>query len=102
MNLEERIKSFTTLGEVLGNALESRSETYGEQVSVLIENQHKLNPWFTPENVRYALKAISSELTEENLVKWTSAYPELKNEKNNLKAAVVMAGNISFHSIHDV
>ena len=54
--------------------------SYAEQLNALIDNQYILNPWFTPENVRTALKAIASELTEENLIKWTNAYPELKEK----------------------
>jgi len=101
MNLEERIKSFAVLGEILRNVLNGRSGSYGEQLNALIDNQHKLNPWFTPENVRTAVKAIADELTEENLIKWTNAYPELKKNINPVKAGVIMAGNIPLAGFHD-
>ena len=101
MNLEERIKSFAVLGEIMRNALNGRSESYGEQFNALINNQYKRNPWFTPENVRTAVNAIADELTEENLNKWTKAYPELKEERNTLKAGAIMAGNIPLVGFHD-
>lgn len=101
MNLEERIKSFAVLGEILRNVLNGISGKYGEQLNALIDNQYKLNPWFTPENVRTAVKAIACELTEENLIKWTNAYPELKKNITPVKAGLIMAGNIPLAGFHD-
>jgi hypothetical protein len=101
MNLEERIKSFAVLGEILRNSLNGRSGRYAEQLNALIDNQYKINPWFTPENVRTAVKAIADELTGENLIKWTNSYPELKENKNPARIGVIMAGNIPLAGFHD-
>jgi hypothetical protein len=101
MNLEERIKSFAVLGEILRNSLNGRFGKYTEQLNALIDNQHKINPWFTPENVRTAVKAIADELTGENLNKWTDSYPELKENKNPARVGVIMAGNIPLAGFHD-
>ena len=75
MNLEERIQSFSKLGEVLRNSLNGSDTTHREQIESIVFSQYKHNPWFTPENVRSAINAIATELTEENLIKWTNAYP---------------------------
>ena len=103
MNLEERIKSFALLGESLRNALNNSSGTGHDQLLLnkLIDNQYKINPWFTPENVRKALTAIARELTEENLIKWTDFYPGLTKETNPSKIGVIMAGNIPLVGFHD-
>ena len=107
MNLEERINSFALLGEtlrnLLNNGLADNVETGRDRslLNVLIENQQNLNPWFTPENVRRAIIGIADELTEENLTKWTTAYPGLKKERNPLKVGVIMAGNIPLAGFHD-
>ena len=109
MNLEERIKSFTILGEILRNALAGNDDKYSRDrsrpvpttITRLIENQHLINPWFTPANVRIALNAIASELTKENLIKWTNAYPLLKENINPERAGVIMAGNIPLVGFHD-
>jgi hypothetical protein len=101
MNLEERIKSFVSLGEILLNSLNGRQDTYGEKLNALIDNQQKINPWFTPENVRTAVSAIAIELTEGNLLKWTGAYPELREKRKAYRAGVIMAGNIPLVGFHD-
>jgi hypothetical protein len=103
MNLEERIRSFSVLGEILRDCLED-NHVSGSSCSLLhdlIENQYKLNPWFTAENVRYAIYAIATELTEENLLKWTSSYPLLNQDHDPLKVGVIMAGNIPLAGFHD-
>jgi hypothetical protein len=101
MNLEERIRSFALLGKKLRDVFEIRSGRYSEQFNSLIDNQQKVNPWFTPENVRTALNAIANELTEDNLINWTNAYPDLKKKIKPVKAGVIMAGNIPLAGFHD-
>ena len=48
-----------------------------------------------------AISNIAHELTEDNLNKWTSAYPELREEKDPLRVGVIMAGNIPLVGFHD-
>lgn len=97
MDIEQRIKSFAILGSTLKNHLDDSASHLG----VLIDNQYKLNPWFTPENTRAALKSVTSELTEDNLIKWTEAYPGIKENKDPVRVAVIMAGNIPLVGFHD-
>jgi hypothetical protein len=106
MNLEERIKSFSLLGEILrsslsGDSVNDNLAEWGRTLNSLIENQHLHNAWFTPENVRSALKAISYELTTENLLRWTSGYPGLLSEPEPFRVGVIMAGNIPLVGFHD-
>ena len=107
MNLEERIESFALLGEFLRNSLNGRQTINAGNgrdhslLDTLIDNQHKMNPWFTPENVRRAITAISEELTEENLTKWTNFYPGLSKKTAPSRIGVIMAGNIPLAGFHD-
>jgi hypothetical protein len=101
MDLEERIKSFATLGEILRNFADGKGGKYKAKLNTLIANQYKHNPWFTPDNVRMALKAIADELTFENLTKWTGSYPGLKTNLAPIRVGVIMAGNIPLASFHD-
>jgi hypothetical protein len=101
MDLEERIKSFASFGEILRSALDGKSGRFTVQLNTLIENQQENNSWFTPENVRYALNAIARELNEENLRKWTDCYPQLRIKSGPVRAGVIMAGNIPLAGFHD-
>jgi len=101
MTLKERIAAFSELGKILRDALDGVENSYSLELDSLINNQHLTNPWFTPGNVRSALKAIADELTEDNLVRWTDAYPILKNETGARNVGIVMAGNIPLVGFHD-
>lgn len=101
MNLTERIEAFTRLGKLLRDSLSGIPTKYSSELASLIETQHNKNQWFTPENVRMAVKAIADELTEENLLRWTGMYPDLKKERIPLNVGVIMAGNIPLVGFHD-
>lgn len=101
MNLEERIRSFARLGDILNDELNGKPGHFSSKLNLLIENQHIINPWFTPDNVKKSLRAISEELTENILSRWTGAYPELKNEGKPIRAGIIMAGNIPLVGFHD-
>lgn len=99
MNLKTRIESFSRLGEILRNSISGNGGD--PAIEKIIEKQEHLNPWFTSENVRMAIAAIANELTEENLTKWTAAYPLLHKDTKPLNVAVIMAGNIPLVGFHD-
>ena len=107
MDLRERIESFARLGESLREVLDDSHNTNAKtghemtHLKILIDNQFKLNPWFTSDNVRMALKSIADELTIENLIRWTDNYPDLKTEREACKVGVIMAGNIPMVGFHD-
>ncbi len=101
MKLKERIESFSELGEILRNCLKDKSGMYSSDLEKLINNQQFKNPWFTPENVRMAIKAISDELTYENLTRWTNSYPALDSVSRPSNVGVIMAGNIPLVGFHD-
>ena len=101
MKLKERIESFAELGKILRNSLAGRMTRFTSELEKLINNQQYKNPWFTPENVRLAIKSIADELTYENLNKWTAGYPALNSAKDIFNVGVVMAGNIPLAGFHD-
>ena len=67
----------------------------------LIEIQHLKNPWFTPGNVRMAIKSVAEVLTHENLTKWTDPYSSLYKNDKQMNVGVIMAGNIPLVGFHD-
>jgi len=101
MNLEERINSFSDLGDILRNTLEGKGGSYEEHLNNLVVSQEKYNQFFTPLNVRMAVKAIADELTYDNLKQWTDAYPALSEPFKPYKTGVIMAGNIPLVGFHD-
>lgn len=101
MNLSERIEAFSELGELLRNTLAGKPTKYSSNLTQLIETQHLKNQWFTPDNVRMAIKAIADEMTLENLTKWTNAYPALKLPCRQIRVGIIMAGNIPLAGFHD-
>ena len=101
MTLKERIESFSELGKILRNSFEGEGTRYSSGFKKLINNQQFKNPWFTPETVKMAIKAISDELTYVNLSKWTDSYPDLNYTSDPINVGVVMAGNIPLAGFHD-
>ena len=101
MNLNDSIQAFSMLGEILRDAVAGKPTKYLSQVNHLIETQHLNNPWFTPENVRMAIRATADELTSGNLAKWCSSYPALKTGSDPENIGIIMAGNIPLAGFHD-
>lgn len=101
MKIQERIEAFAELGAVIRDSLSGKEDKKASGLNELIQNQHLLNPWFTPENVTAATRAIATELTPQNLTKWTNSYPQLQHETNPVKAGIIMAGNIPLAGFHD-
>jgi hypothetical protein len=106
MNLKERIQAFHELGLFLNKSISDdyRPENTSSILSEfrgLIINQEELNPWFTTENVKFAIKSIAKTLTKENLETWLAAYPELKKNRNLKRIGIIMAGNIPLVGFHD-
>jgi len=102
MSLRERIESFSELGKILRDFLEGTGTRYSSELESCIINQQFRNPWFTPENVKMAIKAIENELTVANLTKWTDSYPSLPTERKVKNVGVIMAGNIPLVGFHDL
>jgi Acyl-CoA reductase (LuxC) len=102
MDLQKRIEAFSELGYILKGSLEGRSDRHSGKLLSLINEQYLKNPWFTPGNVKMALKAISDKLTEDNLRTWTARYPEPDENHKPVRAGVIMAGNIPLVGFHDM
>lgn len=101
MTLKQRIISFSELGSLLRNALDGKPGKVTSDLEALIFGQQFRNPWFTPDNVRRAVRAIADELIPENLRKWTDAYNIPDYVTDPLNVGVIMAGNIPLVGFHD-
>jgi len=94
VKLENRVRAFVKLGSVL-----SGNSAYFEKA---INGARTKNPWFTEENIRYALSALGKSLDEGKILKWIEPYEkDLKPEIQKKRVGVVMAGNIPLVGFHD-
>src|SRR3954462_6058485 len=93
MNLERRIKAFTSLGEYLKNLP-------NEELENLYLDAKRNNAWFTEFSVRFALSGITNFLEESELRNWLSSYT-FKPDITPKRVGVVMAGNIPLVGFHD-
>ncbi len=66
-----------------------------------MDNQQRINKWFTPASVREAVAAISGTLTKEKLTTWIEKYSISKINKKPANIGVIMAGNIPLVGFHD-
>jgi hypothetical protein len=71
----------------------------GEKLQACIAKTCHDNPWFTPDNIRMMLSAITSEyLHPDKIEKWIAPY---KFASNPRKVGIIMAGNIPLVGFHD-
>lgn len=105
MNLVNRINAFAKLGDILRNPDPEYHRNFSGDINklqLLIADSLNHNPWFTPENVRFAIKAIGFSLKTKQLEKWLRLYNQDLLEKRSTKTVgVVMAGNIPLVGFHD-
>ncbi len=109
MTIKERKKSLKELGKFLRqykyNGFQKdkqikNNELFTEALNHIIKHAQETNPWFTPDNVQYALASWGEALTPEKIDKWLDQY----NYADNLppkNIGVVMAGNIPMVGFHD-
>ncbi|HIE15745.1 MAG TPA: acyl-CoA reductase, partial [Bacteroidales bacterium] len=98
------IPYFTALSKALQQLLSGYDSNWLSQKKFLtiIEQAENQNPWFTQNNIRYALTQIATNLRADNLKQWLSAYPQITVPKQVKTIAVIMAGNIPLVGFHDM
>jgi len=102
MEIIQRIKYFIQLGEFLREYSDGKTESdQSNKLNEIILKDHIQNPWFTEQNIRESLNAIGESLKPEKIDFWINKYPNLKNQKNIKKIAVITAGNIPLVGFHD-
>jgi hypothetical protein len=104
ISLEQRIEAFSKLGDLLDNVVndtDSQSKAI-QDIEKIIGESPIHNPWFIPENVKLAVRAIAGILSEDKLKIWLKPYQhQLLKYNKSFKIAVVMAGNIPLVGFHD-
>jgi hypothetical protein len=105
MTLQERIIAFEKWGNALFSLLdelESDGDHDGNALINVIRKASHQNGWFTPEQVKRALKGICFMLEKNSLETWLAPYKtSIDSLKDPKKVAVIMAGNIPAVGFHD-
>lgn len=112
MNFQKRSNALIRLGEVLdtiaGDVQHGRTDR-GYQNAMHIDFTRAIsmapqkNPWFTMENILYAMDANARMLSPEKVHSWTAYYDADKITREHMRnVGVISAGNIPFVGLHDV
>lgn len=109
LSLEERITSFSKLGEVMqwlasGKIRNEQVALKSDWITIYRETKEKstqLNPWFTDYFIDSALNSIALSLKEQNIRVWLSHYPNIRHNPGGKRIGVIMAGNIPLVGFHD-
>jgi hypothetical protein len=107
--LNDRLNAFSRLGELLSSMYnENQGKEIGKEATDSLEffrsaiGKASANPWFTLENIKYAIMAWSQALSIQSLNQWVSPYKNaLEKTGRPGKVAVIMAGNIPLVGMHD-
>ncbi|NVO09864.1 MAG: acyl-CoA reductase [Bacteroidales bacterium] len=101
MNIENRIDAFVVLGERMLSESIQNSDFEFEKI---IQEASIHNPWFTAENVYFAIESIANLwFKRDALNSLIAKYPRTHfTPKESKKVVVIMAGNIPFAGLHDL
>src|SRR4051812_7714363 len=104
MTLQERINAFIKWGNAIAamlDELESDASHEGNKLAPVISAAQQYNQWFTADQTKRALRAITFMLDEKALKEWISAYADkIEAKKLIKKVAVIIAGNIPAVGFH--
>jgi hypothetical protein len=115
MKLQEKIEVFEKLGMFLEQFavpvydvktdlpwLKELNTQFLQPLEAIIQNSNIHNPWFTEENMRFALSHTGRMLNAVDLSEWLAKYDVKDMDGNRKTIAVVMAGNIPLVGFHDM
>ncbi len=100
MNLEERKDTFIQLGDKIKEIINSKSDVNKLKYDKLFEAS-EYNEWFTHEHIKFALSAISENLSKKNIDAWLGRYSNIESTAKK-RVGVVAAGNIPLVGFHDL
>lgn len=74
------------------------ADPFYDRMESLIQSEKHHNGWFTEKAVRESFLKLGEQLTENQLSKWISDYPEIQSVK---RVGLILAGNIPLVGFHD-
>lgn len=109
MNIDTVSKAILDLGQFLNNFVNKEYKSIANSLTEkdylffeeIIEKSFFENPWFTIQNIHYAIKEWAECLSHKNLEIWLSAYKNMFRADPPKVIGVVIAGNIPLVGFHD-
>ncbi|WP_392437940.1 acyl-CoA reductase [Cruoricaptor ignavus] len=102
MEMQGKVSALAKVGDFLGKFLTTDEAGYSAQqkdFAGILQRSEIENPWFTQQNLRFALNSWAELLNEENLNNWLKNYEFLNKGK---RIGLILAGNIPMVGFHDV
>ncbi|MCX6283238.1 MAG: acyl-CoA reductase [Bacteroidetes bacterium] len=103
MDIRNRIQTFIETGRILAGYPALQENGTPHPMSEPALRAGLVNPWFTPENIRFALNSLGHSLLEVKINRWLEAYSESLEipGRREKRIGVVTAGNIPLAGFHD-
>ena len=101
VDVERARKLLLDLAAGLQSVAEGQPQKSWLPLAAAVEGAVNLNGWFTPEQVKFSLKAWVKALQPEALDAWLTGLPA-KSTDSPITVGIVMAGNIPFVGLHDL
>lgn len=103
MDIRNRIQTFIEAGRILSSFPTPTEDGTPHPLAEAALRAGAANPWFTPDNICFALNALGSSMSPDKINKWLDRYgTSLENGGSNRKTVgVVTAGNIPLAGFHD-
>ncbi|MCH8545392.1 MAG: acyl-CoA reductase [Cryomorphaceae bacterium] len=101
--MTKKTEGLLALGRAFHEIINGDSFTVNESLQTKLSevSQHAMpiNPWYTPDNVTYAMKQWAELLNEDAVNAWLAAYPPIDKAK---RIGLITAGNIPLVGLHDI
>lgn len=98
--LNDRLHALAKAGSELTQYINKQSNPASHAIDQAVQLARLKNPWFTLDNIIYALDQWASALTVDALRAWTSGYDFESIKVRNV--AVITAGNLPLVGLHDI
>ena len=100
-----KTKALVELGNFLSYFLEnefiSMQDQWGLELEAVLRKSELENPWFTQENLRFALKSWADTFQQDALDSWLNQY-DFSEDKIQKRVGIVAAGNVPLVAWHDI
>ena len=103
MDIRNRIQTFIEAGRILREYPGSFEKGAGHPLAETALEAEARNPWFTQENIRYALNSLGDSMHPGSIIRWLEPYMDSQEKKGRggKTIGVVTAGNIPLAGFHD-